>query len=191
MYEAEIRHWAIRLLALGKGDREWILSRVDEATGIKLRGLLDELSQLGLQVDSSMLKGIFPRFSCDSGDREPSHCADNLDTASPQSIAVLLGGEPNIVRRIAAGASPAVRRANACNGDYEPSGHGSCGDEIFPMVSERVRRALIRGIAKRIDGVPDTLAALSPQGNQSDSVSMVNIVGKATGRLKKLVPWKC
>lgn len=189
MRESEMRHWALRLHALSASDREWILSKVDEPECGELRMLLEELSSLGLQVDSSVLQGIAPQSSSEFK-KEELRSPIPLNLASPEMILHLLDGEPSVVKRIVVGAMPRLRVASS--EEYGSNGprDTTFGDEVYPVVTDRVRFALLNAVAQRINGQPNGEIVALPEMASANTASGQNIFRRTVEKFGRLGSWK-
>lgn len=100
----EARLIALKLQALDKGDREWIFSRLDAATQLKLLPLLNELDELGFELDSRLVSALpqMRRVMHDlpTIENQPdSNSVAIIDKASISQLELVFEPEPPVIFR--------------------------------------------------------------------------------------------
>lgn len=96
---APARRAALLLHAMSPADRDWVLEQLPAAARARVRGLLDELAELGIPADEVLLEGL--------RDASPAPVAQPRSAAPPLSaiegtgaVAVLEAADPREVARV-------------------------------------------------------------------------------------------
>ncbi|MBI2308408.1 MAG: hypothetical protein HYU78_13980 [Rhodocyclales bacterium] len=150
------RQYALKLHALSANDRNWILAQLPPDTQDRLRSLIGELEEIGLQVDQGLLDTLAMRGEeapDDAGAGDAAHLRNVrlLDRADSRWIAAALKGEPAVVRSAIEGAhawawlSPVGADATAAVQATRPS---MSPPRLGP--SARVRAALVAQLARKM-----------------------------------------
>lgn len=100
----EARLIALKLQSLNKDDREWIFSQLDADIQSKLAPLLNELHELGFELDSRLVSTL-PTVRVRVHDSNITEGQSNtgtiatIDNASPSQLALVFEQEPPIIFR--------------------------------------------------------------------------------------------
>ena len=151
------RKLALKLHALHEDDRDWILERLDDATRQEFKSLLRELEEIGLEPGSSLCLNedktdgqvrSVPELSYSSGG-----CGAILAAASSSTLQWILKDEHPALRNICMQLYPWPWLDNKLG--QKSSVGGSLSPDPFGKHTQKVREALIRALANRIQSIPD------------------------------------
>ena len=162
MSAEEARLIALKLHALHEEDREWIVSQLDMTTRSRLSPLLKELSELGFQLDKSLVSAALQAGVAENGsvaksdDYLEAESIAAINTASLSHLALVFEQEPKVLFR-----SLAAIRSWRWAGQFESkefqynlTGQASQADGIgVSKLKNAARRALIVAVAKQLDAV--------------------------------------
>lgn len=184
------RQYALKLHALSADDRDWILAQLPSDTQDRLRSLIGELEDIGLQVDQHLLDTLAAskdeaQYGAAAGDEAHLRNVRLLDRADSRWVAAALKGEPAALRSAIEGAhawtwlSPAGSDAMPPAQTARP---GMSAPRLGP--SARVRAALVAQMARKMvadeqSGREDVCAKRQP----AETGDRVSVGGK-------WLPWR-
>lgn len=149
------RIFALKLHSLHQEDREWILSQLDSEARSRLAPLLEELNELGFEVDPSTFRALEnSKTELDKKARLGSMTFDmasiaKIDSASPSRIEIIFDQEPGIFLQTLTAIYPWQWAADSFSKSSEPSRQHYTPTESAPP-SATVRQALVRAVARQL-----------------------------------------
>lgn len=148
------RIFALKLHALHQEDREWILSQLDAETQSRLAPLLDELDELGFEIDPTIFDELkVNKTPLDKNAQAVSMPFDMeslaaIDAASPSQIEIVFDQEPGIFLQTL----KAIRNwkwTPDFSAEHSVSMRQSLPiNSAYPSVA--VRQALIKAVARQL-----------------------------------------
>jgi hypothetical protein len=190
----EARLIALKLQSLDKSDREWIFSRLDGDTQSKLLPLLDELNELGFELDSRVVNAI-PQARRAMGDSITTEDQSNIgaitviDKASFSQLALVFEQEPPVIFRCLV----ALRRWQWM-GQFKSEAPSALVDMVpqsgfasMPVLKSTAQSAFLSVIARQLDAVARIgkfqQADISERQKLGDSKRSVRF------HLRRFAPW--
>lgn len=160
------RRAALSLFALGRGDREWLLDRLNPHQRTEIKRLLAELSHAGLsptQVKEVLAQQDALPQTASPAPQDIGREIATIDQASSQQIGVLLANEPDWTIGVVL-ANYQWRWTEEYLLNLEALRRGrllKAIREVAPNIKAKVRRTIIATLAQRI-------SAAKPEENTSD-----------------------
>lgn len=187
---------ALKLHALHQDDREWIFSRLDPVTQERLAPLLDELKELGLEIESDWMDSI-ENINIGSNDVLPNSGAwldpelvAVIDSVLPWQIEHIFDQEPAILFQCLKAMHPWTWAAEF-DQVYPKLGLSSLtvkGSGNAPFPSHAVKKALLKTVARQLvvsDHIGNSLR--DEMGSRCFPVKMKPMFQQF---FDKIIPWK-
>lgn len=166
------RRLALRLYSLHANDRDWLLRQLESEPKAQLTALLDEIREIGLEVDPQLLA------LTDRSEESTAEACARIATVTASAACQVLRTEPSIVRRYLAH-TERWPWLNELDKEQEMLVHGNTElSKQAQRLTPRARQALLRAFASR-------LPACGSPSSRSDSIkpSILN-------RLRRIARWQ-